>query len=185
MATRRRRVILWLIGHDAHRDDAHDDSDELLALAADLPLIDVAPGEVIIREGGDAGSIWILVSGSLRVTKGGIEVNAVTHPGSVIGEMAVLLGAPSTATVEVVEPSVLRHAVDGAAWLDSDARITRLVATGLAGRLAAITTYLSDLKHQYGDAPGLAMVPDVLRRIEQRQAPRAVPGSARDPDPQY
>jgi CRP/FNR family cyclic AMP-dependent transcriptional regulator len=160
-------------------------SDEILALSADLPVIDVAPGEVVISEGGQAGSIWILVSGSLRVLKGDVEVNTVTHPGAVIGEMAVLLGAAATATVQAAERSSLRLAADGAAWLASDARVTRLVATGLAGRLAFVTSYLSDLKHQYGDAPGLAMVSDVLRELEQRQVPRAVPGSARDPDPRY
>jgi hypothetical protein len=79
----------------------------------------------------------------------------------------------------------MRYAADGRALLARDPAIARLVAMGLAERLNFVTTYLSDLKQQYGDAPGLAMVPDVLRRIEQRQAPRAVPGSARDPDPQY
>jgi CRP/FNR family cyclic AMP-dependent transcriptional regulator len=157
----------------------------MLALTAGLPEVDLAPGQVVIREGGAAGPIWILVSGRLRVLKGGAEVNTVTRPGAVLGEVAVLLGTEHTATVEAVEPVRLRHAADGAAWLAGDAAVTRLVATGLAGRLNFVTTYLSDLKHQYGDAPGLAMVADVLRQLEQRQVPRASPGSAREPDPQY
>jgi hypothetical protein len=45
------------------------------------------------------------------------------------------------------------------------------------------TSYLADLKHQYGDAPGLAMVSEVLHQLAQRQGPPARPGSARDPDP--
>ena len=56
---------------------------------------------------------------------------------------------------------------------------------GLAERLNFVTTYLADLKHQYGDAPGLAMVSDVLVELTQRRAPPARPGSARDPDPDY
>ena len=52
-------------------------------------------------------------------------------------------------------------------------------------RLDFVTSYLADLKHQYGDAPGLSMIPDVLRQLAQRQAPPAQPGSARDPDPDY
>ena len=61
--------------------------------------------------------------------------------------------------------------------------MTRLVAIGLAERLNLVTTYLADLKHQYGDAPGIAMVGEVLARLAERQAPPARPGSARDPDP--
>jgi hypothetical protein len=48
-----------------------------------------------------------------------------------------------------------------------------------------VTTYLADLTIQYGDAPGLAMVPTVLRQLEQRTAAKAVPGSVREPDPEY
>ena len=56
---------------------------------------------------------------------------------------------------------------------------------GLAERLNFVTTYLADLKHQYGDAPGLSMVSDVLRQLAQRHGPVARPGSAPDPDPDY
>ena len=59
------------------------------------------------------------------------------------------------------------------------------VAIGLAERLNVVTTYLADLKHQYGDTPGLSMVSDVRSQLGQRQAPSARPGSARDPDPEY
>ena len=69
--------------------------------------------------------------------------------------------------------------------LASDPRITRLVAVGLAERLNFVTTYLADLKHQYGDAPGLSMVPEVLNQLAQRPAPMLRSGSARDPDPVY
>ena len=82
-------------------------------------------------------------------------------------------------------PSVLRHAADGNALLASDPTITRLVAIGLAERLNFVTTYLVDLKQQYGDAPGLSMVSDVLARLAERQAAPARPGSARDPEPDY
>ncbi len=158
---------------------------DIFELTAHLPAVELAPGEVLIREGEPAGAIWILVSGSLRVLKDGTEVNTITHPGAILGEMSLLLGRTYTATVDVVEPSVLRHAADGASLLGGDAEITRLVAAGLAERLAFVTSYLADLKVQYGDAPGLAMVGDVLRRLEQRRAPRAVPGSMREPDPEY
>ena len=40
-----------------------------------------------------------------------------------------------------------------------------MVAVGLAERLNVATSYLADLKVQYGDAPGLSMVSEVLSRL--------------------
>jgi CRP/FNR family transcriptional regulator, cyclic AMP receptor protein len=170
---------------DRRRSHTIDGVTDLLALSAHLPEIEFAPGDVVVREGAAARGIWILVSGALQVKKGAVLVNTVTEPGALVGEIAVLLDSASTATVEATERTVLRHAADGQALLASDPAITRLVAVGLAERLDFVTTYLADLKHQYGDAPGLAMVPDVLRRLAQRQGPVARPGSAREPDPEY
>jgi len=162
-----------------------DEQIDMLALSASLPEAEFAPGDVVVREGGSDGSLWVLVSGALRVRKGAVVVNTVTRPGALLGEIAVLLETVNGATVEATRPSVLRRAADGRALLASDPRITRLVAIGLAERLNVVTTYLADLKHQYGDAPGLAMVADVLARLAERQAPKARPGSARDPDPEH
>jgi CRP-like cAMP-binding protein len=158
---------------------------DMLALSAALPEVAFAPGDIVIREGGSAGGLWILVSGALKVTKCGVVVNSVSRPGALVGEISVLLGTVNGATVEATQPSVLRHAADGKALLKSDPAITRLVAVGLAERLNFVTTYLVDLKQQYGDAPGLTMVSDVLARLADRQVPGARPGSARDPEPEY
>ncbi len=159
--------------------------DDMLALTMHLPEVEYAPGNVVITEGGDSTGVWILVSGSLRVTKNGKDVNRVTRPGALVGEMSILLGIPDSATVAADEPCVMRYAADGEALLTSDSRIIHLVAVGLAERLNFVTTYLADLKQQYGDAPGLAMVPEVLRRLAERRGPVARPGSARDPNPDY
>jgi len=158
---------------------------DMLSLVAHLPEVAFAPGEVVIAEGGSARAIWVLVSGCLRVRQGDMVVNVISQPGAVVGEISVLLNTVYTATVEAAEPSVLRHAADGAALLASEPAITTFVAVGLAERLHFVTSYLVDLKHQYGDAPGLAMIPDVLRELTQRQRPAARPGSARDPNPEY
>lgn len=157
---------------------------DLLSLSDHLPETTYAPGKAVVSEGGRATGVWILLSGSLRVLKNGKQINTVRKPGALIGEMSILLGIPHSATVETLEPSVLRYAADGEAWLVSDPGIIHQVAIGLAERLNFVTTYLADLKLQYGDVPGLAMVPDVLNELAQRQAPLARPGSARDPDPE-
>ncbi|MCU0968948.1 MAG: cyclic nucleotide-binding domain-containing protein [Rubrivivax sp.] len=154
-----------------------------LALSAHLPERAVAPGETLVREGEPGGQVWVLVSGALEVRRGGVLVNTVERPGSMIGEVSSLLGSAYGATVTAVAPSVLRVAADGADWMASDAAIVRHVAVGLAERLNHVTAYLADLKQQYGDAPGIAMVSDVLRDLSLRAPATLRPGSARDPEP--
>ena len=159
--------------------------DDLLSLSAHLPEVAVAAGDAVVREGESAGAIWVLVSGSLEVLKGQVVVNTITRPGSLVGEVSVLLGAPYGATVRATTACVMRHAADGAALLNHHPAVLRLVAAGLAERLNFVTSYLSDLKQQYGEAPGLAMVSDVLRQLSQRPGAPVRSGSARDPDPDY
>ena len=159
--------------------------DDMLAITSHLPEVEYAPGDEIITEGGDSTGVWVLITGSLRVMKNGRDVNTVTQPGAMIGEMSILLGVPDSATVKAAEHCVMRYAADGEALLTGDPRVIHSVAVGLAARLNFVTTYLADLKNQYGDAPGLAMVPDVLQQLARRQGPLAQPGSARDPDPDY
>jgi CRP-like cAMP-binding protein len=157
----------------------------MLSLSTHLPEVTIGAGDVLVAEGAPSEGVWVLVSGALDVRKGDVVVNTITMPGALVGEMSELLGRPSSATVVASEPTVLRYAADGQAFLDGDPAVLRLVAQGLAERLAFVTTYLADLKHQYGDAPGLAMVGQVLSELAHRQAPAARPGSLRDPDPDY
>jgi CRP/FNR family cyclic AMP-dependent transcriptional regulator len=157
----------------------------MLALSTHLPEIEVAAGHMLVEEGGSSGSIWVLVSGSLQVLKGDMPVNVIAQSGAVVGEISVLLGTRSGASVVALEACRLRHAEDGKGLLLDNPEVTRLLAVGLAERLNFVTSYLADLKDQYGDAPGLSMVPDVLSRLTEHQSSAAHPGSARDPEPEY
>ena len=158
---------------------------DMLTLSSHLPEVAFSPGDTVVHEGDAAGALWVLVSGSLQIRKGTVLVNTVTRPGALIGEISLLLDGAYSATVTAAEPTVMRHAADGRSLLSSDPAIINLVAIGLAERLNFVTTYLADLKHQYGDAPGLAIVPEVLRQLAQRQEPLARSGSLRDPNPDY
>jgi CRP-like cAMP-binding protein len=159
--------------------------DDMLSLSAALPRVRLAAGNTLVTEGGPGGAIWVLESGALSVSKRGITVNSISRPGALVGEISVLLGLPYGATVRATADCVLRHAADGKALLDAHPAIARRVAEGLAERLNFVTTYLIDLQQQYGQAPGLAMVSDVLHELAQRQAAPARAGSAREPDPRY
>ena len=119
---------------------------DMLTLTEHLPVVVLAPGDVLVREGNPSGPVWVLVSGELTVSKGDTEVNTISLPGAVIGEMSVLLGVDHGATVVAATSARLRVADDGAVLLAGDPRVMRLVAEGLARRLNSVSTYLADLK---------------------------------------
>lgn len=158
---------------------------DMVGLSMHLPLVEMQAGEELVTQGGPSGSVWILISGALQVFKGDVAVNTITKAGAIVGEMSVLLGTDHGATVVATQPSTLRYADDGHAFLLGDAEITKLIAIGLAERLNFVSTYLADLKDQYGDVSGLSMVSEVLSHLAERQVVTARPGSAWDPDPDY
>ena len=157
----------------------------LLDFTAHLPEIELAAGDVLLREGERTGSIWILVSGRVDVVRDGVPINTIDTPGAGFGEVAVLMDSDHSATVVAATDARLRHARDGAAFLASSPEVLLFLAKGLAGRLDVITRYLADLRNQYAGAPGLDMVSDVLGRLVGQDGPPLQPGSARDPVPEY
>ena len=61
--------------------------------------------------------------------------------------------------------------------------MTHLVAVGLAERLNLVTTYLADLQDQYGDAPEMDMVREMLRRLTDRQTRAFIQDAIRESEP--
>lgn len=158
---------------------------DMVQLSMHLPMVEINPGEAVVTQGGPSGGVWVLLSGALQVFKGDVAVNTITKEGAIVGEMSVLLGTDHGATVVATQPSTLRYAEDGHGFLFGDPDITKLIAMGLAERLNFVSTYLADLKEQYGDATGLSMVSEVLAHLAEHQVVTARPGSARDPEPDY
>ncbi|MBL8600057.1 MULTISPECIES: cyclic nucleotide-binding domain-containing protein [unclassified Devosia] len=62
----------------------------------------IAPGMELIAQGGRTGQLYVLRDGELEVLRDGTHIATIKTPGSVIGEMSVLLDAPQTATVRAV-----------------------------------------------------------------------------------
>lgn len=157
----------------------------LLSLTGDLPELTYQPGDVVIEQGTRTGSIWVLVSGSVDIRRGDQHISTISTAGASFGDISILLDQPHGATVVAATPTVMRRAVDGAALFDQHPEFSRLVAAGLARRLDSLTIYLADLQQQYGAAPGLSMVADVLRHISEQPAVDVRPVSSRDPDPEF
>jgi len=161
----------------------------VLELCADLPERGLAEGEILLREGDTSkGELYFLAEGSLEVIKGDdVSINTITEPGSVVGEISVLLGIAYSASVRALEPTRCRVAAEGERFLREHPEATFAVARLLARRLHMATTYLADIKRQYeGHDASLAMVDQVLETIVHHyEEDDCEPGSERGGEPDY
>jgi CRP/FNR family transcriptional regulator, cyclic AMP receptor protein len=156
----------------------------LLAATEGAPQRSFAPGEAVVRAG-ERGPLLVLLTGRLEVRRAGVTVASIGEPGAVVGEISALTGDAYSTDVVAAEPSLVRVVDDGAAFLREHPEALHAVAELLARRLRTMTAYLADLKSQYGSAPGLSMVSEVLGTLSGSVFPSARPGSAREPDPGY
>jgi CRP/FNR family transcriptional regulator, cyclic AMP receptor protein len=162
------------------------DVSDMLRWSADLPVVRYPAGAEIIREGEVPGVLLVLVEGAVEVSREGTIVAMIDEPGSVIGEMEVLLGGPATATVRSVGGCSFHRSDDPHSFMGEHPGVALAVATTLARRLATITCYLVDLRRQYADrSDHLGMVDVVLDSLTHQQPTSVEPGSDREPDAPY
>jgi CRP/FNR family cyclic AMP-dependent transcriptional regulator len=155
---------------------------EILEHCGGIPKKDVAKGTILLQEGQKTGHAYVLVEGRLEVLRGETQVSVSEEPGSLYGEMSVLLDAPHTATVRAVTDSRVHVIEDAEAFFRDHPKLAWLAATLLARRLNAATSYLADLMRQYaGYGDHLEMVGDVLASLLHEQGRDIKPGSDRDP----
>jgi CRP-like cAMP-binding protein len=155
----------------------------ILSFCQGLPEKTSGPGEVLLAEGGREEILYILIEGEVEVLKGDFQINTVSEPGAIFGEMSVLLDLPHTATVKTHTPSRMHVVEHASEFLQSHTDIAYQLAKLLAQRLHSITTYLVDLKSQFEDQKDhLGMVDEVLETLVHQQAEECTPGSDRDPN---
>jgi len=105
-----------------------------------------AAGETLFTEGDESFDLYILLSGSVRVLKGGRQVAVIDGDGAYFGEISVLLGTPRTATLVAAEESRLLVVPQDhvAEFFGNTPHLALRIARGLAERLAATTHALAE-----------------------------------------
>lgn len=78
----------------------------LPAVAEVLEPVRLAPEQTLFYKGDVGDSMYVIVTGRVRVHDGDLVYNEL-DPGHVVGEMAVLDSEPRSASVTAIEPSVL------------------------------------------------------------------------------
>ncbi len=112
---------------------------ELRSAAALTTPVQAPEGEVLVREGKPGSELFVIVSGTARVTLRGREL-ATLYPGDTFGEMALLDHGPRAATVTAATPMNL-YVLDRrefATLLQDAPTIGRKILRSLAGRLREV-----------------------------------------------
>lgn len=140
-----------------------------------LPVIEKPAGTEIILEGEKLDRIYFLKSGHLEVTRDGIRVNLIKTPGSVLGEISILLDQASTATVLALDEVELYECTEPFVFLKEHPEVTLHMSSLLASRLALATQYLVDVKDQLKDCSDhVGMVDGVLDSIMHRDLKKKI-----------
>ena len=131
-----------------------------------LPAVAFERGSVLITEGKGRGPLFVLVSGSVDVLRGGIKVARIETPGAIFGEMSALLDMPHTATVQAVS-DVRVHMIENTnQFIQSRPEIGVQVACLLARRLLDATTLFVDATRNYADRDSrLGKIVDTVEAI--------------------
>lgn len=159
---------------------------DIIEMTSAVPDVTVPDGTMVVVAGQRTGALYVLVDGVLEVRRRGRTVVEMGDPGTIVGELGLLLDTVASADVVAVGECVVRRLDDAEQMFAENPAFARHLATLLAQRLWHISTYLSDLQEQYADRTDtLGLVPDVLRELLGNDRATLEPGSEREVESPY
>lgn len=162
------------------------DQSAVLRVARTHPAVTHSDGDLVITDGGVEAALFVLESGALSVVSGTSEVARITEPGSVVGEIGLLLGTPASANVIAVGDTVVRRIDDALSLFAEHPGFGQHLAVVLAQRLRHVTTFLGDINRQFADRRDtLGLVPQVLTGLLGGTVGDIEAGSDREQDSPY
>ncbi|MBA2719337.1 MAG: Crp/Fnr family transcriptional regulator [Chloroflexi bacterium] len=116
-------------------------------------------GETVFHQGDPGDALFVLASGSVKVVLPSDEgaepaIVAILGAGEFFGELAILDGAPHSATIVAVEASetLVLHRDTFLELIDADPGLRRALLAGLAAEIRRLTGHVEDL--HFLDLPG-------------------------------
>lgn len=134
-------------------------------MVANYTNVTLKAGDVLIAQGLEGGDLFILVEGTLRVERDGVRIASISNRGALIGEMSVVLGTPSTATVSAETASTVRVIRNAREYLQTDPALTFQLASLIAQRLDSTSAYLVKLVKDHADKPEGGLLSRILAAL--------------------
>ncbi len=146
---------------------------DILDYCEGMDVVTFAPGEMLIEEGTRTGKLYVLIEGEVDVVRRDQQVTHIDEPGSIFGEMSVLLDMDSSANVQALSEAKAYVIEDALNFLSSRSEIAIHLATLLARRLYYTTSYLVDLQEQAaGKREDLDLIDKILATLTSRPGGR-------------
>jgi CRP/FNR family cyclic AMP-dependent transcriptional regulator len=123
-------------------------------------------GETVMTAGSTTGRVVVLRSGTMEVVKDGVQIASVSAPGSVFGELVVLLDQPHTADVRTLEQCEFRVA-DAPTLLAGDPTVALYVVAILAQRLDGANRALIEVKRQLQAGEPRSAIGRTVEKVEE------------------
>ena len=146
------------------------DDDAIETLVRVLRVRRFRRGETIFHQGDPGDALFVVDRGSVKVVLPSDEgaepaIVAILGPGEFFGELAILDGAPHSATIVAVEPTetLVLHRDAFLSLIDSDAGLRRALLASLATEIRRLTGHVEDL--HFLDLPG-RLASRILRLAE-------------------
>lgn len=158
---------------------AHVDDERLRTIARSMRHRRFRRNEVVFHQGDVGDSLQVVISGALKIVlpsaAGEEAIIATLQPGDFFGELALLDGAPRSATATTVEATETLSLPRDAflALLDEDPLLTHGLLAGIAAELRRLTGHVEEL-HFLDLAGRLAMRLARLGRDRARNATGSV-----------
>lgn len=109
------------------------------------------PRECLLEEGARSSLFFVLIEGEFEIVKQGFQINKVSEPGSIFGEISFLLDIPHLASVMSLSVSRLYVIENPHGFMRSNIEVPIMLSRVLAQRLNGVTSYMFELKNQLGD----------------------------------
>ena len=121
---------------------------EIISHFEGLSLTGYKKGDVIYQEGKSGAQVYILKEGSVAVTAFGNEICKLNTPGTILGEVSVLLEADYSATVTAQTDTTFYVIDDLFSLFKEKPEICMKVARLLALRLQNMNMLYGEIKHE-------------------------------------
>ena len=115
-------------------------------------------GYVLIPQGDKLGKLFVLREGEVQIERDGTYISSTGQPGSIFGEMSLLLEKPHTATVAAVSEVECYVIEDALRVLEAHPAWTLQIARLLAQRVNSTTAALMEARPGRDDEDGERLI---------------------------